>query len=285
MQVRPKSGAPRKTTPEEDNVLQNLSNNSPFDSSTKLLTATNLAVCKQTVIARLREAGIYCRRPAHVVYFTEEHAQRRMDFAIQNLYFDWTDVVFSDEKTFRSNQNSKTLVYRPVNTRYNREFVVPDKTSGRVTATYWAWMSSHGPGDFIPINGRLTAPLYINLLEEHILPLAYANGGHIVLVQDNSPIHTARIVQQWFAEHQEVLALEWPSKSPDLNPIENVWGYMVRIWDDAVGNRNLQNGNALRQQCQEVWEQIPPRLCNELVASMPRRLENVIGSGGYYTKY
>ena len=47
-------------------------------------------------------------------------------------------------------------------------------------------------------------------------------------MQDNSPIHKARIVTQWFEEQQNITLFHWPSKGCDLNPIENVWGNIVR---------------------------------------------------------
>ncbi|EFX68057.1 hypothetical protein DAPPUDRAFT_260678 [Daphnia pulex] len=42
-----------------------------------------------------------------------------------------------------------------------------------------------------------------------------------------SSVHNSRTNQQWLAEHQEILALDWPKKGADMNPIENVWGHLV----------------------------------------------------------
>ncbi|GFY29219.1 transposable element Tcb1 transposase [Trichonephila clavipes] len=49
----------------------------------------------------------------------------------------------------------------------------------------------------------------------------------VVLQQDNARPHVARIVQWFFVNHQIEL-LPWPSRSPDLSPIENMWSMVAQ---------------------------------------------------------
>uniref|UniRef100_A0A1A8SEN9 Tc1-like transposase DDE domain-containing protein n=1 Tax=Nothobranchius rachovii TaxID=451742 RepID=A0A1A8SEN9_9TELE len=105
-------------------------------------------------------------------------------------------------------------------------------------------------------------------------------GRGWVFQHDNDLKHTARITKEWLCK-KHIKVLEWPSQSPDLNPIENLW----RELKVRVARRQPQNITALEKICMEEWAKIPATVCANLVKTYSNRLTSVIANKGYVTKY
>ena len=87
-------------------------------------------------------------------------------------------------------------------------------------------MASSGVGSIHKIEGKLNATGYQEILADKMLPDAYILiGEDFILQQDNAPIHTAFSTRKWLRTN-DVTVLEWPSRSPDANPIKHLWHWL-----------------------------------------------------------
>ena len=105
-------------------------------------------------------------------------------------------------------------------------------------------------------------------------------GRRFVFQHDNDPKHTSHLVKNYPLK-AKIIALDWPAQSPDLNPIENLWGELK----SRVHARKPSNLQQLEQFVKKEWAKIPEDRCLQLVANYPKRLMAVIQQKGHTINY
>ena len=78
--------------------------------------------------------------------------------------------------------------------------------------------------------------------------------------------------------------MEWPPQSADLNLIEDIWHHLkIKLGEydrPAFGIAELWEGGV-----QKEWNDIPASVCQNLIQTMPRRVQAISWAKGGYTKY
>ncbi|GFW19061.1 hypothetical protein TNCV_253911 [Trichonephila clavipes] len=88
-------------------------------------------------------------------------------------------------------------------------------------------------------NGTMTGQRYIDeVLLPHVRLFRGAVGDKFVFMDDNATCHRTLAVQDCL-DSEGIQRLVWPARSPDLNPIENVWDALGR----QVAGRNYPPTN------------------------------------------
>ncbi|GFU48997.1 transposable element Tcb1 transposase [Trichonephila clavipes] len=104
------------------------------------------------------------------------------------------------------------------------------------------------------IVGTLNSQRYISdVLEPVVLP--YLSGlATAIFQQDNAQPHVARIVQRFFINHQIEL-LRWPTCSPDLSPVENMWSMVAQRLTQITSP--AATPDQLWQRVEADWSAVP----------------------------
>ena len=141
-------------------------------------------------------------------------------------------------------QNAKCYIWRKPNTAHYPKNTIPTVKHGRGSIMLWGCFSSAGTGALVRIKGKMDRENCRKILEENLLPSSrkLKFGWKFTFQHDNNPKHTSKATLEWL-RNKQIHVLEWPSQSPDLNPIGNLW-HDLSI---AVHQRSSRNLTDLEQ--------------------------------------
>ena len=160
--------------------------------------------------------------------------------------------------------------------------------SSHYSGLVWGCVSYDCKLPLLRVQGRLTGQRYRDevlaaAVDPHLdtHPLRGPRGSPI-FQQDNAPVHTTGVSRD-FLRTNSVDVMPWPSRSPDLNIIENVWSYIgARVNEMDVAPNTADE---LWIAIQDAWNDMPQEVVRRLVRSCCRRCVAVIEAAGGPTKY
>lgn len=242
--------------------------------------ATEAGVSYGTIHRCIQSSNLKYEKMLSAPTLTKSHKKNRLIFArdviLQGNQF-WNKILFSDEKRF--------CLDGPDNCSYYWHDVrslkkVRPKNPFPKGIMVWAIISRNGFRKLCFVEGNINSNKYQEVLGDNLLP--YYVDQEMIFQQDNASSHISKSTKDWL-QTNNISCLGWPAKSPDLNIIENVWGFMTNlIYNDQS---NFQSISDLKEKILFIWDNIPQSYINNLYDSFPERLLNVISrNGSFLTK-
>ena len=93
-----------------------------------------------------------------------------------------------------------------------------------------------------------------NAMNAHLAEIsaAVAPGAHAVLIMDQAGWHTTSKLNL----PSNITILPLPPRSPELNPVENIWQFMRQNW---LSNRVFESYDQIVALCCDAWNRLRDR--------------------------
>ncbi len=104
---------------------------------------------------------------------------------------------------------------------YKDKCVVPTVNHGGGSVMVWECMSAAGTGELQFIEGTMITNMYCDILKQSMIPSLRRLGCRAEFQHDNDPKHTSKTTTA-LLKTLRVKVMDWPSMSPNLNPIEHL---------------------------------------------------------------
>ena len=249
VQECPRSGPPKKvpeshTQSIDDAMTKNdeLTASALKDVLTKKYGAENVPYEIRTIARRRNELGWTFTTARYCQAIRDANKVKRLDWCKKRIDEKeaFKDVIFTDESTFQLECHRRKCFRKK---KMPRKLKYRHKHPPKVHV--WAGISKNGATHIVMFSGIMNATKYGDILSASLVPFIhekYPNGHR--LVQDNDPKHTSKYIQNFVQKN----IINWwrsPAESPDLNPIELVWGSMKTFLRDKHKPAGVEGRNCL----------------------------------------
>ena len=243
----------------------------------------NNKVSPSTIQRTLKREGLFYGRIKKVERLFERHKKSRVKYAREMKGFEWKSVLFSDEKSFWLGSGPSHAWQKP------GERLEIDWDQYPPKLHVWGAVGAHMKSKLYFFEENMNGELYQKIIKARLkenqlkyspnCPSRLRKNWHFL--QDNDPKHKAKKSMELLRKLMGTRIISHPSKSPDLNPMEDMWSYL----DQKVKVAKCTTISSLKRVLTKEWNALSWSQIRKSTSSMDRRLDKVIEMRGARIPY
>lgn len=224
----------------------------------------------------LKENGLRYTGFRKKIKLSEDAKEVRVEFAeeMRERESDWDEMFITDECSFWISKCKPYKVWTSDPLAEEGGGVHGDKIH------CWGGISARGALKLEIFEENMDADDYLKILRKKLPEMDRLYPDGYIWQQDGSGVHRAYIVQD-FIEDEMPQTIDWPPYSPDLSPIENIWGWLKH----QVAKDGPKTVAAMKRAIKKHWARIDVEFLRPYFESMPRRMDMIIEKEGEKIKY
>ena len=239
----------------DDSILINL-----VDSMTRENGAlsdsdlANILGVSRATINRIRHDKDFSYKPLrHRPLLNQRQIEKRLAFCRTHEENDWPETIFTDESRFATSPDC------PVMWGVKKgDHIYVESEKFPTSFMVWGGIVGGRKTALLKCPNRLNAQGYVELLETNgIVDFIRQCGDNAVFQQDGARCHTDASTLLWL-ESKNIRTFDWPPNSPDLSPIEQIWGITKRFIIQRFGMKTPLTLEQLEAAVFEAYANIKP---------------------------
>ena len=246
--------------------------------STLMEKYPTLDVSLSTMKRQRKQLGWVCTRP-HCQLIRELNKLKRVVWCKEQLRAkeDFSNVIFSDECTIQLEHHGR-LCFRKI--RQPRKLKPRPKHPAKLHI--WGAISSRGAASVVMFTSIMDAIRFGEILDASLVPFiaeCFPDGHRFQM--DNDPKHRSSHIEGYFETHHT----NWwatPPESPDLNPIENLWGSLKQFLRTTHKPKTL---GELKEGVLKFWRSLTPEICHKYIGHLHKVMPKVVAVEGNPSGY
>ena len=226
-----------------------------------------------------KKKGWVSTRPHYCQLIRELNKRKRLLWCefLQRSNEKFENIIFTDECTVQLDRHSRICFRKK---RQGRK--LKPRPKHPIKLHIWGGISSRGATNILLFSGIMDAPRFQQILEAGLKPFineCFPDSHRLQM--DNDPKHCSKLIEDYLSSN-EIVWWRTPAESPDMNPIENVWGSLKQYLRSTYKPQNLED---LKEGIQRFWSSLTPDVCQRYINHLTKVIPKVIEVRGEPSGY